>query len=149
MSVAKGSLLERMETILKENKSIEEKYNEVWSNVDTKTVDQLLFEDQSVAEQNRLLWNKSGLQNTGQMMKALYKNPPQVPLLHRLKKVGNETLLITGIHDRNTGLSVSKIIDKELNNSSLELFYNSAHFPEMEETEKFVKLTLEFLNTKD
>lgn len=149
MSVAKGSLLERMETILKENKSIEEKYNEVWSNVDTKTVDQLLFEDQSVAEQNRLLWNKSGLQNTGQMMKALYKNPPQVPLLHRLKKVGHETLLITGVHDRNTGLSVSKIIDRELNNSSMELFFNSAHFPEMEETEKFLRLTLEFLNRED
>lgn len=149
MSVAKASLLERIEAILKENKSIEEKYNEVWSIVDIKTVDQLLFEDQSVAEQNRLLWNKSGLQNTGQMMKALYKNPPQVPLLYRLKNVGQETLIITGVHDRNTGLSVSKIIDKELNNSSLKLFYNSAHFPEMEETEKFGKLTLEFLNTKD
>jgi proline iminopeptidase len=149
MSVAKGCLLERIETILKQKKSIEEKYNEVWSIVDTKTVDRFLFEDQSVAEQNRILWNKSGLQNTGQMMKALYKSPPHVTLLHRLKKIEHETLLITGVHDRNTGLSVSKIIDKELNNSSLELFYNSAHFPEMEETEKFVKLTLEFLNTKD
>ncbi|MFE1245288.1 alpha/beta fold hydrolase [Fictibacillus sp. NPDC058756] len=149
MSVAEGILLERIETILKQKKSIEEKYNEVWSIVDTKTVDRFLFEDQSVAEQNRLLWNKSGLQNTGQMMKALYKSPPHVPLLHRLKKIENETLIITGVHDRNTGLSVSKIIDKELNYSSLELFYNSAHFPEMEEKEKFVKLTLEFLNTKD
>ncbi|OOE12678.1 alpha/beta fold hydrolase [Fictibacillus arsenicus] len=72
MSVAEGILLERIETILKQKKSIEDKYNEVWSIVDTKTVDRFLFEDQSVAEQNRLLWNKSGLQNTGQMMKALY-----------------------------------------------------------------------------
>lgn len=148
MSVAEGILLERIETILKQRKSIEEKYNEVWSIVDTKTVDQFLFEDQSVAEQNRIFWNKSGLQNTGQMMKALYKSPPHVPLLHRLKNIEHKTLLITGIHDRNTGLSVSKIIDKELNNSTLELFYKSAHFPEMEEPEKFVKLTLEFLKQK-
>jgi proline iminopeptidase len=148
MSVAKGSLLERIETILKENKSIEEKYNEVWSIVDTKTVNRFLFEDQSVAELNRKLWEESGLTNTGIMMKALYKQPPKEKLLNRLNKVTHDTLILTGLHDRNTGLSVSKMIDSELINSRLELFHKSAHFPDMEETEKFVSLTLDFLSGK-
>jgi proline iminopeptidase len=149
MSVATDAMRDRIEFILKEKTSLEEKFNQVWSIVDTETVDHFLFEDQSNAEQNRKLWEESGLKNTGQMMKALYKKPPQVPLIYRLNKIKHKTLLITGIHDRNTGLSVSKMVDRELNNSSLKLFSNSAHFPEMEETEKFVRLTLEFLNTKD
>jgi proline iminopeptidase len=148
MSVANTPQLEKIEEIVKGNKSLEEKYNQVWSIVDTKTVDLFLFENQTVAKQNRRLWEESGLQNTGQMIKALYKYPPHVPLIHRLKEINHETLLITGVHDRNTGLSVSKMIARELNNSRLELFYKSAHFPDMEETEKFVRLTLEFLITK-
>jgi proline iminopeptidase len=147
MTVAESPMLERIETILKENKSIEEKYNQVWSIVDTKTVDRFLFEDQRIAELNRKLWEESGLRNTGLMMKALYKHPPKEPLLHRLEKIKHETLFITGVHDRNTGLSVSKIIQNKLSNSKMELFNNSAHFPDMEETEKFVKKIVDFLKT--
>jgi proline iminopeptidase len=147
MTVAESPMLERIETILKENKSIEEKYNQVWSIVDTKTIDRFLFEDQRIAEMNRKLWEESGLRNTGLMMKALYKHPPKERLLNKLEKIKHETLLITGVHDRNTGLSVSKIIQNKLSNSKMELFNNSAHFPDMEETEKFVKKVVDFLKT--
>ncbi|MBN3554593.1 alpha/beta hydrolase [Fictibacillus nanhaiensis] len=137
--------LERMEKILSQNLSIKEKWENVWSLADSEVVDRFLFEDQKVAKCNRRLWENSGLSNTGKMMKALQMNPPCPPLEKRLNQIKHHTLILTGIHDRNTGLKISNIIEQKLSNSKLEKFKNSAHFPDLEEEKKFVTTTLEFL----
>jgi proline iminopeptidase len=86
------------------------------------------------------------LENTGLMFKALQKNPVAIPLLERLKDINHQSIIITGVFDRNTGIPISKLIHKELRSSEIILFNNSAHFPELEEPEKFNGTVQEFLD---
>ena len=94
------------------------------------------------------MWAKSNLVNTGLMFKALQKYPVKIQLLDRLKEILQETLIIVGAFDRNTGIPISKIIHKELKNSEMVLFNKSSHFPDLEEPDKFNKTVQEFLEQK-
>jgi proline iminopeptidase len=144
-TIGSSKFLERMEMVLSQNLPLKEKWEKVWALADSKIVDRFLFEDQQIAKYNRQLWEDSGLTNTGKMMKALHMNSPSRPLEKRLYQIKHQTLILTGKYDRNTGLKISNIIRQELSNSKLEIFENSAHFPDLEEEKKFVAATLDFL----
>lgn len=145
MSIADSTLVSTIEQILSQQGSIEEKYLKIWKYVDTDTVDRLFFEDQNIARLYRRLTKESKMINTGQMLKELQKNPPQVPLTERLKDIQQSTLIITGAQDRNTGLSISNLIHRNVTNSNLIIFNHSAHFPYLEEPENFIDKVLSFL----
>ncbi|QTC41599.1 alpha/beta fold hydrolase [Bacillus sp. V3] len=148
MSIADPSLYEKISLLHQEGLALDEIYNQVWALVDSETVDLLLFENQDVASKNRALWEESKLTNTGLMMNALTSNLSDSPLIPRLGEIKHETLIITGVFDRNTGIPISKIIHKKLRNSTMALFEKSAHFPDLEETEKFVEVVQHFLESK-
>ncbi|TDL75766.1 alpha/beta fold hydrolase [Rhodococcus qingshengii] len=147
MSVGDTQFLKQMNTLLKENLPINLLYEKVWNLVDTSTVDRLLFENQKIAEQNRKLWEESKLTNKGLMAKVIMNHPRETLLLDRLNHINHQTLIITGIFDRNTGVSISKLIHSELKNSELVLFNESAHFPDLEEPNRFRDTVLNFLNS--
>ncbi|MBH0155222.1 alpha/beta hydrolase [Fictibacillus sp. 5RED26] len=136
---------DRIEKLLSQNLTFKEIWQKVWALADSELVDRFLFEDVKLAKYNRRLWENSGLSNTGKMMKALQGNPPSTPLEKRLNRIMHPTLILTGAHDRNTGLKISNIMKQELPNSKLEIFKKSAHFPDIEEESKFVAKTLQFL----
>ncbi len=148
LTVADKHLYRQISKLQQEGLSIDALYNRVWCLVDSSTVDLLLFENQEAARKNRVMWQESELTNTGLMMKSLQNNPSKIPLIFRLEEIHHRTLIITGVFDRNTGLPISKIIHKNLRNSSLVLFEKSAHFPDLEEKEGFVKRINEFLRAK-
>ncbi|WP_137790224.1 alpha/beta hydrolase [Bacillus sp. E(2018)] len=143
--ISDEAFLHRIEKLLSQNLTLKEKWERIWALADSELVDRFLFEDVKVAKYNRRLWENSGLSNTGQMMKALQRNPPSTPLEKRLKQIKHLTLILTGVHDRNTGMKISKIMKQELPNSELHVFLKSAHFPELEEEYEFVATTLDFL----
>jgi proline iminopeptidase len=145
MSVANNKLLNSILELKKDDLSIDFIYDKVWELVDTETVDLLLFENQDIAKYNRKLWKDSNLKNTGLMMNVLKRNPRKMTLISRLKEIKHRSLVISGVYDRNTGVPISKIIQRELPNSSLILFEKSAHFPDLEETNKFVHEVHKFL----
>jgi len=145
VSVANLPLANKMEEILQEDTSIEEKYKKIWGIVDNETVDRLFFLNQGIAKKYRRLVKESNLHNTGLMLAALQENPVEIPLYERLQEITQQTLVITGVHDRNTGIPISTIIYRNLVNSEWNLFNSSAHFPELEETDKFVRIVLRFL----
>jgi proline iminopeptidase len=147
LSVADAGLFAKIQEAQNEAVCFDDFYNMVWGLVNTETVDLLLFENQEVAKKNRELWEESGLVNTGLMAKVLQKTPAASPLANRLKVIGQRTLIIVGVFDRNTGVPVSKIIHRELKNSQLVLFEKSAHFPDLEETAKFVQVVQGFLHS--
>ncbi|WHX98149.1 alpha/beta fold hydrolase [Neobacillus sp. DY30] len=147
MSVGETPLLKQINELLKQNLPINILYEKVWNLVDTKTVDRLLFQNQSIASQNRKLWSESQLTNTGLMAKIIMSHPLEIPLLDRLNHINQQTLIITGIFDRNTGLTISKLIHSALKNSQLVLFKESAHFPDLEEPYHFRDTVLNFLNS--
>lgn len=145
MAVSNSELYKNISTYVQRNSSIDVIFDRVWELMDTETVDQLLFEDPEIAKINRQLWQESNLINTGLLMRGIQKNKSNIPLEFRVKEIENEVLIITGIFDRNTGIPISKLIDKELVNSELVVFNKSAHFPDLEETDRFVRVVKEFL----
>jgi proline iminopeptidase len=147
MSVGDPQLLKQMNELLKQNLPISSLYDQVWSLVDTKTVDRLLFQNQTIALQNRKLWEESQLTNTGLMARVIMGQPMETPLLDRLKHIKQQALIITGIFDRNTGVTISKLIHNELRNSELVIFKESAHFPDLEEPNHFRDTVLSFLHS--
>ncbi|MFJ8064598.1 alpha/beta fold hydrolase [Psychrobacillus sp. NPDC096426] len=145
LSVAELALVNKIEEILQENTSIENKYSKIWGIVDQETIDRLFFVNPDVAKKFRQLLKESNLHNTGLMLAGLQENPISPPLYERLNNIHHKTLIITGVYDRNTGIPISNLINRNLSNSEWILFNKSAHFPELEETEKFVSDVLGFL----
>jgi len=145
VSIAELTLVNKIEEILLENTSIEDKYSQIWGIVDQETIDRLLFVNPDVAKKFRQLVKESNLQNTGLMLATLQENPVSPPLYERLKNIHQKTLIITGVYDRNTGIPISNLINRNLSNSEWILFNKSAHFPELEENKKFVNEVLDFL----
>ncbi|MGG2095079.1 alpha/beta fold hydrolase [Bacillus sp. S13(2024)] len=125
--------------------SLKEKYDMVWSIVDTKTVDRLLFHDEKYAKHNRSLWEESGLTNTGLMGKALFQSSPSIPLKERTSQIAASSLFLVGKHDRNTGMEMTKELAGNMPNTVLALFEHSAHFPDIEETETYAMIVKQFL----
>jgi proline iminopeptidase len=147
MAVGEPPLLKKINELLKQNLPINSLYQKVWNIVDTKTVDRLLFQNQTIAQQNRKLWGESKLTNTGLMAKVIMSHPMETPLLDRLKHIKQKALIVTGLFDRNTGVPISKLIHNELENSELVLFKESAHFPDLEEPNRFSDIVLNYLNS--
>lgn len=147
MSIGNYGLNHEISECFQKGTNLDTIYNRVWERVSPDIVDLLLFEDQEIARMNRALWEESNLLNTGLMSHTLLNNLVEVPLLDRLKTIHQQILVITGVFDRNTGMPISKLIHSNLPNSKLVLFRKSAHFPDLEEPEKFIKVINLYLNS--
>ncbi|WP_035435752.1 alpha/beta fold hydrolase [Bacillus sp. UNC322MFChir4.1] len=143
--VAHQDMKQQIQHILRLPISLKEKYDMVWSIVDTKAVDRLLFHDEQYAKHNRSLWKESGLTNPGVMAKALFQSPPSIPLKERTYEITVPSLFLIGKHDRNTGTEMAKELAKNMPNVSFAFFEHSAHFPDIEETKMYAMTIKEFL----
>ncbi len=140
-----GELQNRINDIVKSKGEIREQVEDIWNQVDQETVDRLLFEDQDIAKRNREYWKESGLVNTGKLAEAIESRDSIFQL--DLERMTISTLILCGLHDRNTGLLVSRDLAKKIPNAHLEIFHKSAHFPDLEEPEKYNDVVCEFMNT--
>ncbi|MEY8348050.1 alpha/beta fold hydrolase [Bacillus cereus] len=145
-SVAQGKIKQRIDALNHTKISLTEKYNQVWNLVDTATVDRLLFVNQKYAKLNRDLWEESGLVNTGKMAEVLFRSRPCISLFDRVENIKASTVIMVGKYDRNTGVKMSEDLAKAILSSHLIMFEQSAHFPDIEEEEKFSRVIWEFLN---
>ncbi|MEE9377792.1 MAG: alpha/beta fold hydrolase [Candidatus Lokiarchaeia archaeon] len=143
--VASGDLKDKIEEIINSNKNIEEKNSLIWEIVDVKTVDKLLFKQSKNAELNRKYWEESGLINTGLMLKVLKSQKNEIPLLNRVSKIEVPTLILIGLYDRNVGLNLGRDFANNISHSKLVIFENSAHFPDIEESEKYADVIKDFI----
>ncbi|HEY8559396.1 MAG TPA: alpha/beta fold hydrolase [Pyrinomonadaceae bacterium] len=132
------------------NTPLEQRWNEVWNTVDTETVDRLLFYNREAARLNRKMWDESGLKNTGQMYRALRKRPaPEKSLLERARALKIPTLLMVGLYDRNVGVDAVRDLSSAVSDSKLVIFERSGHFPDIEETDKYVRVVREFISRRN
>lgn len=135
----------KIESIEKKDISILEKYDSVWALMDAETVDMFLFKDLQLGKWNRSLWVESGLVNTGEMAKEVMNRKREKPLLEDIKILSHECLVIVGQYDKNVGLDLPRDISLNLKNSRLSIYNESAHFPDIEETDKYVQEVLGFV----
>ncbi|MBE5109063.1 alpha/beta fold hydrolase [Bacillus thuringiensis] len=145
LQVTEGNMNEQISIISRSEVPLKEKYNQVWSVVDTETVDRLLFKNEEFAKLNRSLWEESQLNNTGKMSKVMFETKSALPLIERIKYLETDTCVIVGVHDHNTGVGMSNRITRQMKNSKLVIFENSAHFPDIEETNKVCETIIEFM----
>ncbi|HDR6312894.1 TPA: alpha/beta fold hydrolase [Bacillus cereus] len=145
LQITKGEMKEQISKISKSKIPLKERYHQVWNIVDTENVDRLLFKNEEFAKLNRSLWEESKLNNTGKMSKVIFEAKSPLPLIERIKDLEIDTCVLVGAHDYNTGVGMSNRITKKLKNSKLVIFENSAHFPDIEETDKVCETIIEFL----
>jgi proline iminopeptidase len=120
--------------------------DDIWAIVDRPTVDRFLFHQPQNADRVRALWAGSGLINTGAMAAALADQPPRNrPLIDELAGLDVPTLVLIGLHDRNAGVDACRDLTSRLRNGRLVVFAGSAHFPHIEETERYVETIATFL----
>lgn len=143
--IAEGELKQKIEKLMEENISIKQKIDKIWSMVDSKTVDRLLFRNEKLAKRNREMWEESKLVNTGLMFAAL-KKYARSPILESVAQIQQQTLFIIGLYDRNTGIEISRDLMAKMPNAQMEVFTKSAHFPDIEETEKYADVVSKFLS---
>lgn len=143
--VAYGEVARVVRDILNTTEPLVSRLDQVWQNVDTETVDRLLFHNHAAAKLNRRLWSESGLINTGYMLAALAQQSAEVPLLDRLAALNVPTLVIAGLYDRNTGVEACRDVAAMLPQGRLLIFDESAHFPDMEEPDRYAAAVRAFL----
>lgn len=122
--------------ILKDTIPVQQKLSNIWNASNTEMVDKFLFLNPENAKKNRQLWKESKLTNTGLMAKVYMENA-KGDLVEKTTGLQIPTLLICGIYDKNGGLHTGISLKQVLPNSILKLYENSAHFPDIEETERF------------
>lgn len=143
--VAYGEVARVVRDIINTTEPLVSRLDQVWQNVDTETVDRFLFHNHAAAKLNRRLWSESGLINTGYMLAALAQQSAEVPLLDRLAALNVPTLVIAGLYDRNTGVEVCRDVAAMLPQGRLLIFDESAHFPDMEEPDRYAAAVRAFL----
>ena len=79
------------------------------------------------------------------VMKESFKKIISVDLTDRLSKIENQTLIISGLKDKETPPKTAKIINKKIKNSTLYFIGNGGHFCFVDEPNEFNAVVKEFL----
>jgi proline iminopeptidase len=144
-AVAENEMAHRIKEIISKPDSLDDRLSKVWDTVDSKTVDRFLFQNSEMARRNRRLWEKSGLINTGLMHKALANQPMDIPLLDRIHTIQVPALVMVGLYDRNVGVEICRDVTTGIPQAHLVIFEHSAHFPDIEEPDKYAQVVWRFL----
>lgn len=127
-----------------------EALTQIWAAADEATVDRFLFQNAAFAKRNRYSWIEFGerFSSSGAMAQAFHwlpRDPNRA--LEVLPKVSAPTLVLTGLFDRNGGVDLNRDVASLLPNSSFQVFSQSAHFPDIEETQAYCDVVMNFLNS--
>jgi proline iminopeptidase len=144
--IADGMLRYQIQQIIAGPESPEDKLARVWSIVGQHDVDRFLFHQPEAAVANRRMWQESGLTNTGLMAQALHKRDHQQPLIERVGNLNCPVLVLVGLYDRNSGVDVNRDLALRLPRAQFVIFERSAHFPDMEEPERYAQLVRMFVS---
>lgn len=147
LQVAAGDVRTAIQTIIAGPLPAAAQLEQIWETVDTATIDRFLFQRADLAAHNRRLWQESGLNNSGDMARALAAQPISDTPAH-LNEIQARALVLAGRHDRNVPLSGLEALAAALPHAQLHIFEDSAHFPDVEETEAYVAAVLAFLESK-
>lgn len=143
--ILEGTALSKFNEILVSDKPINIRYELVWSLMDINTLDQFLFRNMHHAKWNRKQWEKCDLVNTGKMAKVVNGRQREFTVVESSKIIVNEALILVGKFDKNVGLEIPKDYASNIKNSKLVIFNDSAHFPDIEELEKYVREVVWFI----
>jgi len=146
-AIGDSTLRTGIEKVLEDTTPLQTKYNKVWNMSSSAIVDKFLFYNPENAQVNRNYWQESKLKNTGLMAKVYLQNN-KADLVQNATGLQTSTLLISGVYDKNGGLHTGLALKEVLPNSKINLYQKSAHFPDIEETERFAADVKAFVTGK-
>ena len=79
-------------------------------------------------------------------MAKVYLKNNKSDLIPTVTRSQTPTLLLSGAHDKNGGFHTGLALKQVLPNSTLKIFENSAHFPDMEEPDRFAAEVKNFIS---
>jgi proline iminopeptidase len=107
--------------------------------------DRLQFRDQKFRVLQDEVDAKSGLQNTGELTNALFSKGLACYRFRAFDKLAMPVLVLGGRYDGAIGMEPLKVLAAMLPDATFIEYENSAHFPYLEEREKFVADVTRFL----
>jgi proline iminopeptidase len=142
--IVEEGMRNKIERLIDEESSMFEAWRKVWEMITPEIVDRFSFYRLESAELCKRYWTESKMGFNESMARIIQSNK-RSNLLHRLTNIWVPSLVLVGLHDRNTGLEISRDVYVSLQNSVLEIFEESAHFPEIEEPNKFAEVVRRFI----
>jgi pimeloyl-ACP methyl ester carboxylesterase len=91
------------------------------------------------------LTNKAGssdYRNATDIMKKTMSNVINIDLRNDIKKLKCKALILWGFKDLVTPIEDAHYMNKNIKDSKLIIFYNSGHFPYLDEQDKFIKILM-------
>lgn len=143
--VLMGESLSELDKILESSVNIKEKYNQAWALMDCSSSDRFLFKNMDYAKWNREQWEICGLVNTGKMEDAVNGRYREQTVVQSSSAIENQTLILSGVYDKNVGVDLPKAYASKIEKVDLVIFNNSAHFPDIEETNKYIHEVVRFI----
>ena len=143
-SIGDSTFRADIEKLLAKDLPIREKYFQIWNMASSSTVNKFLFVSQEAANKTRQLWQESQLPGNGHMVRVIFESS-QGDLLKTVEDLKTPCLIISGIHDKNGGFNYGKDLNQIMPNSVLKLYRKSAHFPDMEEPDRFAADVKDFI----
>lgn len=137
--VSQGEVKNQINEIIKSEDLVEYKWMKVWNAADSKTKDRFYFHQQAVAKEFRRIWKENKANSSGVMSGSLLQQKNDIRLLDRVFKIKSPCLILVGLHDRNVGIELCRDFASRIRDSKLVIFEDSAHFPHMEEPDKYIK----------
>lgn len=81
------------------------------------------------------------------IMRESFKKIVNLDLKPNLKQIENPTLLVWGDRDTDTPLYMAKTMEKEIKDSGLVVLENAGHYSYLDNTQKYLLVTNQFLNS--
>lgn len=106
----------------------------------------LQFHDDRFRQAQDAVDGQSGLRNTGELSNALFAGVLATYRFSAFERIRAPALVIAGRHDRAIGLSSQRELAARLPRATWREFEASAHFPYLEEPERFTREVLDFVS---
>src|SRR5690606_34973811 len=107
--------------------------------------DRLQFIDQELRKKQDKIDEQSGLENTGELSNALFSSGLACYRFTAHSKLTMPVLIIGGRHDGTIGMESMRRLARSLPRATLVEYENSAHFPYVEEPDRFAADVIRFL----
>ncbi|WP_171016823.1 alpha/beta fold hydrolase [Pseudalkalibacillus caeni] len=146
--VAKGEAKGKIQQILSEDGTYEERSARVRDVIDLSTIARLsIYKEELIPEAMKEMEKFEG--NGDYHLAITSRKQNKQPLLDRITTIKTPTLIIVGLHDRNTGIEMSRDIHAKIDGSKLVILEKSAHYPEVDEPERYMEEIKQFIETRE
>ena len=139
-TVARGAVLERVRLIRAQELALGEQLRQVWEAVDRETTDRFLFQSEHAARLTRANWRDFAERFAASHAMAEHfewfdRSPRRA--FEVLPQVQAPTLVTCGLFDRNSGVDLNRNAAALIPGAGFVLFERSAHFPDIEEPDRY------------